>query len=31
VEYIDLVHRVMTKKINVSTTGMKKPEWGTKL
>jgi hypothetical protein len=26
VEYIDLVHRVMTKKINVSTTGMKKPE-----
>jgi hypothetical protein len=31
VEYIDLVNRVTTKKINVSTTGMKKPECGSRL
>jgi hypothetical protein len=31
VEYIDLVNRVMTKKIIVSTTGMKRPECGTRL
>jgi hypothetical protein len=28
VEYLDLVNRVMTKKIITSTTGMKKPECG---
>jgi hypothetical protein len=26
VEYLDLVNRVMAKKITVSTTGMKKPK-----
>jgi hypothetical protein len=31
VEYIDLVNRVRTRKIIVSTTGMKKPECGTRL
>jgi hypothetical protein len=31
VEYLDLVKRVTTKKIIVSTTGMKKPEFGTGL
>jgi hypothetical protein len=30
-EYLDLVNRVTTKKIIVSTTGMKKPECGTRL
>jgi hypothetical protein len=31
VEYLDLVNRVTTRKIIVSTTGMKKPECGTRL
>jgi hypothetical protein len=31
VEYIDLVNRVTTRKIIVSTAGMKKPECGTRL
>jgi hypothetical protein len=31
VEYLDLVNRVTTRKIIVSTTGMKKPESGTRL
>jgi hypothetical protein len=31
VEYIDLVNRVMTKNIIVSTTGMKKLECGIRL
>jgi hypothetical protein len=31
VEYIDLVNRVTPRKIIVSTTGMKKPECGTRL
>jgi hypothetical protein len=31
VEYLDLVNRVTTSKIIVSTTGMKKPECGTRL
>jgi hypothetical protein len=31
VEYLDLVKSVTTKKIIVSTTGMKKPECGTRL
>jgi hypothetical protein len=31
VEYLDLVNRVTTKKIIVSTTGMNKPECGTRL
>jgi hypothetical protein len=31
VEYLDLVNRVTTKKIIVSTTGMKKPECGIRL
>jgi hypothetical protein len=31
VEHLDLVNRVTTRKIIVSTTGMKKPECGTRL
>jgi hypothetical protein len=31
VEYLDLLNRVTPKKIIVSTTGMKKPECGTRL
>jgi hypothetical protein len=31
VEYLDLVKRLTTKKIIVSTTGMKKPECGARL
>jgi hypothetical protein len=31
VEHLDLVKRVTTKKIIVSTTGMKKPKCGTRL
>jgi hypothetical protein len=31
VEYLDLMNRVTTKKIIVSTTGMKKPECGMRL
>jgi hypothetical protein len=31
VEYLDLMNRVTTKKIIVFTTGMKKPEYGTRL
>jgi hypothetical protein len=31
VEYIDLVNRVTTRKIIVSTMGMKKPECGSRL
>jgi hypothetical protein len=31
VEYLDLVNRVITRKIIVSTTGMKKPECGARL
>jgi hypothetical protein len=31
VEHLDLVSRVTTKNIIVSTTGMKKPECGTRL
>jgi hypothetical protein len=31
VEYLDLVNRVMTKNIIVSTTGMKRPECGIRL
>jgi hypothetical protein len=31
VEYIDHVNRVTTRKIIISTTGMKKPECGTRL
>jgi hypothetical protein len=30
-EYLDLVNTVMTRKIIVSTTGMKKPKCGTRL
>jgi hypothetical protein len=31
VEYLDLVNRVTTRKIIVSTTGMKRPECGIRL
>jgi hypothetical protein len=31
VEYLDLANRVTTRKIIVSTTGMKKPECGARL
>jgi hypothetical protein len=31
VEYLELVKRVMTRKIIVSTTGIKRPECGTRL
>jgi hypothetical protein len=31
VEYLDIVNRVTTKKIIVSTTGMKRPECGIRL